>query len=188
MRVKRRALSLVQREHAARCLLTQLARHFRFASFQNIACYLTNDGELSPHFFVEACWRQRRKIYLPVVQGRAFARMRFAPFDKTSVMQKNRFGIPEPKTRMANMRDGRRIDLVLMPLVAFDAQGNRLGMGGGFYDRTFAYLRHRRHWCKPILLGVAYDFQQMDSLPIESWDVPLDGIVTETRLIWFKNR
>ena len=188
MRAHRRALSLAQREQAAQRMFVQLARYSHFSSYKNIAVYLANDGELSPHCFVDACWRQRRHVFLPIVQSRAFQRMRFARYGKNSVMRKNRYNIPEPVQSSRKLKPGLKMDLLLMPLVAFDSQGNRLGMGGGYYDRTFAYLRQRRHWCKPVLLGVAYDFQQVDALPVESWDVPLDGIVTESRLIWFKNR
>jgi 5-formyltetrahydrofolate cyclo-ligase len=73
----------------------------------------------------------------------------------------------------------RVLDVILMPLVAFDGQGNRLGMGAGYYDRTLAFLRHRRHWRKPRIIGLAYEFQRMPALPAEPWDVPLDGIITE---------
>jgi 5-formyltetrahydrofolate cyclo-ligase len=69
-----------------------------------------------------------------------------------------------------------------MPLVAFDPSGNRLGMGGGFYDRTFSYLRNRKFWTKPLLIGIAYEFQRLDSLTPSPWDVPLQAIATEKSL------
>jgi len=71
-----------------------------------------------------------------------------------------------------------------MPLVAFDLTGNRLGRGGGYYDRTFAFMRekHRNH---PYLLGLAYHWQQIDALPREDWDIPLAGIVTEKAILFF---
>ncbi|MGD8594123.1 MAG: 5-formyltetrahydrofolate cyclo-ligase, partial [Gammaproteobacteria bacterium] len=78
---------------------------------------------------------------------------------------------------------GRRLNLVLTPLVAFDARGNRLGMGGGYYDRTFAYLRHQHRWRRPRLAGIAYDFQQVDRLERSSWDVPLSTIATPRKYI-----
>jgi len=71
------------------------------------------------------------------------------------------------------------LDLILLPLVAFDKSGHRLGMGGGYYDRTLAFLAHRRLWRKPHLLGTAYQFQQLETLPTQPWDIPLDGIATE---------
>jgi len=75
------------------------------------------------------------------------------------------------------------LDIALVPLVAFDDYGRRLGMGGGYYDRTFAYLRHREHWRRPKLIGVAFEFQRVAELPAQPWDVPLDGIITEKGLL-----
>jgi 5-formyltetrahydrofolate cyclo-ligase len=74
------------------------------------------------------------------------------------------------------------LDLVLTPLVAFDAQGHRLGMGGGFYDRSFAYLLRHSRWLRPRLIGLAYDFQRQTRLPHQPWDVPLHAIATDHRL------
>ena len=93
----------------------------------------------------------------------------------------NEFGIPEPLLRSRRVTAITRLDLVLTPLVGFDEQGNRLGMGGGFYDRSFAYLRQRQRWRKPHLLGVAFELQNCEQgLPHQQWDVPLDGVVTES--------
>jgi 5-formyltetrahydrofolate cyclo-ligase len=75
--------------------------------------------------------------------------------------------------------DARWLDLVLMPLVGFDADGNRLGMGAGFYDRKFAFLRHRRAWRRPLLLGIAFDAQRVERFDAALHDVPLWGVVTE---------
>ena len=98
-------------------------------------------------------------------------------------MYKNRYGIPEPahpnKARNFPLRS---LDLVLMPLVGFDTQGNRLGMGGGYYDRSFAFLHRHSHWRKPHLMGTAYEFQRLSKLDAQPWDVPLDAIVTEANL------
>ena len=77
------------------------------------------------------------------------------------------------------------LDLILLPLVGFDLKGNRLGMGGGYYDRTLSYLRHRRFWIKPRLVGVAHECQKVDSLIARPWDIPLDAVVTETAFYRF---
>jgi len=69
--------------------------------------------------------------------------------------------------------------LIFLPLVAFDNAGNRLGMGGGYYDRTLAWKQRRRYWHGSRLIGVAYGFQQLERLPVESWDIGLDGILTD---------
>lgn len=93
----------------------------------------------------------------------------------------NRFGIPEPD-RNAKRLPSRLLSVVLLPLVGFDSDGNRLGMGGGFYDRTFGYAIHSSAR-RPRLIGVAYECQRSaDGLPRRPWDVPLDGVVTEAGL------
>ena len=102
------------------------------------------------------------------------------PFAEGTALARNRFGILEPASRRRDRaRKPCAIDVVLAPLVAFDSEGNRLGMGGGFYDRTLARLGHLRHWRTPRLVGVAYDFQKVDALPAQDWDVPLDAVVSE---------
>ena len=96
-------------------------------------------------------------------------------------MTLNRFGISEPALNSTAIRLLSQHHLLLMPLVGFDAQGNRLGMGGGFYDRTLANINALKN--RPTLVGVAHDCQQVDELPVEPWDVPLDLIVTPTQII-----
>jgi 5-formyltetrahydrofolate cyclo-ligase len=100
-------------------------------------------------------------------------------------MRRNHLNIPEPHHRPAQRRRAGQLDLILMPLVGFDEHGNRLGMGGGFYDRSLAFRRTRRHWRKPLLIGVAFELQRCPPLPTAAWDVPLDGIVTEHGLRLF---
>ena len=114
-----------------------------------------------------------------VLVGRAVTAV-FAPYRPDSSLQLNRFNIPEPQVRPSEWRSASQLDLLLLPLVAFDAQGNRVGMGGGFYDRTLAYLQHRRHWRKPVLIGLAHEVQKTDGLTTQSWDIPLDTIITES--------
>ncbi len=181
MRARRRALSLSERRRAARGLCQVLQSAPLFMRARRIGLYLANDGELDPLALMVLAWRRRKQVFLPVLQDRPFERMWFAPYSPGDELVSNRYGIPEPGWDAAV--SGRCLDLVLMPLVAFDVKGNRLGMGGGYYDRSFAYLRRRRHWRRPLLLGVGYDFQQCPKLPGDVWDVPMDGVVTESRLL-----
>ena len=101
------------------------------------------------------------------------------PYTETTPMAVNYFGIPEPDISPRKRCPPRALDVVLMPLVAFDESGNRLGMGGGFYDQTFSYKSRAANVSKPLLIGVAYEFQRVDLLPTNWWDIGLDGIVTE---------
>ena len=112
--------------------------------------------------------------------------MRFGRVGRTTQMTKNRYGIAEPVD--ARALRARQLDLLLMPLVGFDDEGYRLGMGGGYYDATLAYMRHRRNWRKPRLVGVAYECQRVDVLPHDPWDMPLDAVLTERQMYRFKSR
>ena len=100
----------------------------------------------------------------------------------------NRFAIPEPVPRRRPPHHARQLDLLLVPLVAFDARGNRLGMGGGYYDRTLAYLGHRTHWRRPRVVGLAHALQRVDALPKNAWDIPVDGVITEREMHRFTQR
>ena len=93
-------------------------------------------------------------------------------------MRANHMGISEPVGGAAV--DLEKLDLVLMPLVAWDRQGRRLGMGGGYYDRAFKRVLGLD---RPERVGVAWSLQEADELPQESWDVSLHAVVTEKE--WF---
>lgn len=179
LRQQRRNLTPRQRRHAAHALTRQLGSHPLFLHSRHIAFYLPNDGEMDLTPLVRRAREMGKRCYLPVLSPLYHNRLWFAPYDRDTRLVPNRFGIPEPDCNWRRMRTVWSLDLILMPLVAFDAAGNRLGMGGGFYDRTLAYLERRSHWRKPHLIGTAYAFQQQESLPHQPWDVPLQGVATE---------
>lgn len=99
-------------------------------------------------------------------------------------MRPNRYGIAEPVHRGLHLCSVRALHLVLLPLVGFDARCNRIGMGGGFYDRSFAFLRGRRCWRRPLLVGLAHECQRVDAIKPRPWDLPLDAVVSERRIYW----
>ncbi len=181
IREKRRALSDSEREYAAFLLCQRIASSRLFQKSQHIAFYLSNDGEMDLSLLIKHAWQQGKQCYLPVLAEPNTQRLWFVPYTPRTKLKNNRFGIPEPihlsKTRLKKTLS---LDLILMPLVAFDEKGNRMGMGGGFYDRTLAFLRHRRYWKKPHLLGIAYELQKQEKLEAQAWDIPLQSIVTET--------
>ena len=185
MRHHRQALSDPQRDDFAIALQKQLSGCFALKRLSHLGFYLANDGELDPIYCVARAWEQKKKTYLPVIDVLLGKRMLFAPYHSTSVFVANRYGIPEPQIKHRELRSAKRLDAVFMPLVAFDKKGNRLGMGGGFYDRTLSFLQGNGHWKKPILIGIAFDFQEVDTLPAESWDIPLQYIITPTRVLRF---
>ena len=175
IRRRRRSLSGPERRAAARALSDRLARTHWFLSSRTIAVYLSNDGEIDLSLLVERAWAMGKRTYLPRLFG---PRLWFLPFHARSVLACNRFSIPEPVEPPRRRIRPLFLDLVLFPLVAFDGRGNRLGMGAGYYDRTFEAVR-RRAWPGPKRIGVAYEIQRVDSLSAADWDVPLDAIVTD---------
>jgi len=185
MRARRRALSPEQQSHVAARIADHLATHPLFLRSKRIAAYLPVNGEADPEFLVERAWALGKSVYLPVLPPLSRNRLWFLPFTPKTPMALNRFAIPEPDVDPRKRIAPIALDLVLAPLVAYDPKGNRMGMGGGYYDNSFGFLIQRASWHKPFLLGVAHQFQQVDRLAAHSWDVPLDGVVTETGLrLW----
>lgn len=187
MRRQRRELSLEQQQLATGALTTHLSNSALFQNSRNIAFYLPNEGEMDITPLIALAWEHHKNCFLPVLGLRNSRKMWFAPYKPRNKLIDNRFGIPEPQHKHSDrLFKAQSLDLILMPLVAFDQQGNRLGMGGGFYDRTLQFLLYRSLWKKPRLIGTAYAFQGVPQLEKQVWDVPLDGIATENGLKLFK--
>ena len=143
---------------------------------QQVACYLAQDGEMDLSLTIQWLRQQGATCYLPILHPVRQGYLWFAPYDPESEMTQNRYGIDEPQYDIRSVRVPWEMDWVLMPLVGFDRQGNRLGMGGGFYDRSFA--AHR-----PTMIGCAYALQCVPSIPTDPWDKGMDIIVTEQEII-----
>jgi 5-formyltetrahydrofolate cyclo-ligase len=174
LRARRRALPQAVRAEADRAIETHIRGLPEFRRAQRIALFLAFDGEPSLAALVDLARRQRKRLYVPRRRGMT---MTFAELEPGATLAANFFGILEPK--LGRKIDARRLDLVLTPLVGFDDSGVRIGVGRGYYDRCFRFLRHRAHWRRPKLLGVAYELQRVPPLVPSSWDVPLWGVVTE---------
>lgn len=179
LRQQRRQLSPLQQKKAARALYRQLAQHPLFRRARHLALYLPNDGEIDPRPLLREAQRRGKATYLPVLNAWPRTRMAFQRLMPGERLVRNRFRIEEPRTNKARQRPVWTLDLVLMPLVGFDEEGGRLGMGGGFYDRSLAYRSRRKQGQKPTLLGLAHECQKVDRLPLASWDVRLQGTVTD---------
>ncbi|MBH0039139.1 MULTISPECIES: 5-formyltetrahydrofolate cyclo-ligase [unclassified Pseudoalteromonas] len=176
----RNNLSNNQQVIAAQSLKMNFIQHLKSEKTTNskhIAIYLSNDGELDTSLLIKELWSLKHAIHLPIIHPFNGANLLFQRYEKNSPMRANRYGILEPKLNCSQICPLPALDYLLMPLVAFDKQGNRLGMGGGFYDRTLARL-HEQNWQKPQLIGLAHECQKVETLPIESWDVPLKTIIT----------
>lgn len=177
MRRIRRRLTPGERREAAERLARNLRNSDAVRRADRIGVYRPHGGELDVlHGFRHALLRDKR-LFLPALDPLRHGMLRFVRWDGDTRLVTNRFGIAEPCLKFNRYNPVWSLDLILMPLVAFDEQGNRLGMGGGFYDRTLEALwRHPR---RPRLAGVAYEFQRVASLPAASWDVPLDEVITD---------
>ena len=182
LRARRRALPRWRQRRAARRLaqLAQRQRWYRRA--RTLAAYIANDGEIDPAPLLRAARAAGKRVLLPRLRGR---RLEFVGWRGAAALRRNRFDIPEPVGAATALA---RIDVVCLPLVGFDRSGGRLGMGGGFYDRTFAALvRKNRNGARgPRLIGCGYAFQEVARLPHEAWDVHLTGVVTERECLRFR--
>jgi 5-formyltetrahydrofolate cyclo-ligase len=179
LRKARRALTPSQQRQAARGLYKQLAQQPLFRRARHISLYLPTDGEIDPRVLLRAAQRRGKATYLPVLSAWPRTKMVFQQIRPGEKLKPNRFRILEPRANLARQRKVWALDLVLLPLVGFDDVGGRLGMGGGFYDRSLAYLARRKTWRKPTLLGLAHECQKVERLAQASWDVPLQGTVTD---------
>ena len=181
MRERRQAADPALVARFGHALLSSLQQTKAWREARRVGLYLPFGGEASPLSVVDLARRSGRDVLLPVVDYPDSGSMRFAVWRPNTEFAANRYGINEPSVAPTELADPLSLDLVLTPLVAFDGFGNRLGMGGGYYDRAFA----GRSQQSPRLIGVAYAFQKVSSLPVESWDVPLDAVITENGLTVF---
>jgi 5-formyltetrahydrofolate cyclo-ligase len=179
LRAARRALSRSQQQRAARDLYRQLAQHPMFRRARHIALYLPSDGEIDPRALLRAAQKRGKATYLPVLSAWPKTKMVFQRVRAGEPLRPNRFKIPEPRGNRHQQRKIWALDLILLPLVGFDPHGGRLGMGGGFYDRSLAYRALRTQPQKPQLLGLAHECQKVERLAMASWDVALAATVTD---------
>jgi len=164
-----------QLERAAVAVCERICALVEYQQAKKIAVYFAVNGEIGLSPVIDRALSQGKKVYLPNLDHKT---LRFSPYDHAQKMRINRFKLPEPDVTDEEMLDARELDLVLAPLVVFDPNRNRIGMGGGFYDRSFAFRKevgsHR-----PQLIGVAHELQKVARLEPEDWDVRLDMVVTD---------
>ncbi|WP_434983815.1 5-formyltetrahydrofolate cyclo-ligase [Vreelandella zhaodongensis] len=185
LRRRRRTLSPSQQKQAAITLCQRLKQLPEIQRSKRISLYLPVNGEIDPTPLLP--WLRQRKvsIYLPVLRPFSANCLWFVAYRESTPMVKNRFGIAEPCSWFAADRRNRlpawALDTLIVPLVGFDQQANRMGMGGGFYDRSLAFMRYQG--LAPTLIGVAHACQQVATLPVEPWDIPLGMVVSDTMVI-----
>lgn len=177
---QRRALTPAARAAAAHQVARNVDRALHLKSHWRIAVYASLPQELDTTPLIELARRRGCRIYLPRIDRQRRARgMRF--IEMQGALRCNRLGIDEPEG--SEFLGARWLDLVFLPLVGFDAQGLRLGTGGGFYDRAFAFRRFRRAWHAPRLVGLGYAFQQLERITPAAHDVLMDAVITDKGII-----
>jgi 5-formyltetrahydrofolate cyclo-ligase len=182
LRAARRALSSSEQRSHARALARSLGKQAAFLRARRVGVYWSADGEIDPFPLLGLAHARHKRCFLPVLRPHPQRKLWFLEYRRDDPLKKNRFGIPEPRLRNRRIRLPWALDLLLLPLVGFDPDCNRLGMGGGYYDRTLCYLLRRQHWRRPLLVGLAHECQRVEILRPNPWDVPLNMVATEERI------
>lgn len=171
----RRAMSNEERQIASRKICAKVTSSREFRAAKLIACYLPMKDEVDTRIIIERAWCANKRIFVPITQSNG--EMFFREIRPNTSLIRNRMGIWEPVS--GSEISPRDFQLVITPLVAYDKQRNRIGMGGGYYDRAFKHLRYRKHWLKPKLLGIAFSCQKAEEISPNSWDIRLYRIISE---------
>ena len=176
----RRGLPPAERARAAHSVARIADQELRLHRDSRLALYASTPEELDTSELIALAQKRGCRVYLPRIHGHRLARaMHFAASGERQRF--NRFGIPEPHG--APWMSARALDIVFVPLVAFDRRGIRLGMGGGYYDRALAFRRTRTIWHAPLLVGLGYALQEVERIAPAAHDVPLDLVITERGVI-----
>ena len=183
LRQKRNDITLSDRAEFDYSINRSLLKTGLLLRSSRVASYLANDGEPSLNLFIQTCSTSRCRHYLPVLDKQ---QLKFSAYSWGDGLVNNNFNIPEPTTE--HFFPAKFLATILIPLVGFDEQGHRLGMGGGYYDRTLSFMLNPLCQKKPLLIGIAYSSQMVSKIEQQAWDVPLDAIITELGLICFSTK
>lgn len=185
LRSKRQAIAHEERNLANKNISTCLRKLNIYRASKHVGVYINSPFEAPTDSLVAQNKRWQKSSYTPVITSLRNSHMRFAKVTSKTCFRKNSLGIIEPLVPKSKLYSALKLDIIFLPLVGFDRDCNRLGMGKGFYDR---FLQHRLTttiFKKPVLIGLAFDEQEVNNVPIDRWDVPLDGIVTSSgKIIW----
>jgi 5-formyltetrahydrofolate cyclo-ligase len=173
----RRALDSRTRDALSLRISQRISRMHEFMACQHVACYLSAADEVNPSLIIQRAWRARKQVFAPAV--RQNGTMEFRQLTPKTELCKNRYGLWEPQSDIAIAPQ--RLDLVITPVVAFDTRRHRIGMGSGYFDRCFAFLKHHRQWQRPKLIGVAFECQRVEKIVPNPWDIRLYRLITERR-------
>lgn len=183
LRQQRRRVSTFEQKQSERSVLNRIGKSAAFQHAQKVGLYLHAFGEIHTDLMIKKCFSLGKEVYLPMIcnMNQKLVWIRVSPkqyFNKR--FTHHRLGMKEPiKTRGNNVA---QLDLLIMPLLACDINGTRMGMGGGYYDRTLAQTKY-----KPLRLGLAHDFQYLtEPLIRRKWDQPLDILITPSKTYRFR--
>ena len=165
----------MERSRASLEICNRVIRSHEFMAAGTVGAYVAMPDEVQTALIISRAWRARKRIAIPVILGNGT--MAFCSITEETPLVRNDFGIWEPLS--GDFLDAKSLDVVVTPLVAFDDDKHRIGMGGGYYDRTFRFLKNRCKWLSPKLIGLAFECQRVTSITPNSWDIPLYKIVTE---------
>ena len=171
----RAALSVDERDDASAVIAAKVIRAAWFQRAKYIACYLPAPDEVNTWEVISRAWAMKKRVFAPVIEKNSH--MQFQEICPESTLKPNRFGLLEPSG--GDIVTARMLDIVLTPVVAFDEHNHRIGMGGGYFDRTFSFLRNRRAWMHPKIVGLAFACQKVEKIQPNPWDIPLFCAITE---------
>ncbi len=183
MRLLRSSLALDKQAQASQTLYTQILNDPDFQKADTVAFYQAFDGEIDPKQALSEALKRGKRCFLPFIDKNN-DELRFVEALDSTVMETNLYGIQQPQYSEKNSLDSIMIDIVYMPLVAFDESGTRMGMGKGYYDKNLAFMSPKIIKMKPKvpkLIGLAHEFQRVERLERAEWDIPLDKVITDQK-------
>ena len=176
LKLKRKHLSRKVSDGMSHSICQRIIRSQWIHEYSNIGIYHPVNGEVNTFELINFMWSIDQQVFLPIIDKK---NLLFGRVNADSKLKKNRFGIPEPSITKSIQMSANLLDMIFVPLVAFDLNGFRIGMGSGYYDRTFEKRLSNKDAKDPVLIGLAYEFQKQECLNHQPWDVPLDMVVTE---------
>lgn len=175
-KLTRESLSTSYQLNVSKQVCERIRRLNQYRHATKIALYQATKGEISLFSVWNSAPLQGKYCYFPALN--LDKTLSFLPATPNTTFKANRYNIQEPDVSHDLALDPLELDIIFMPLVAFDEYGTRLGMGAGYYDRTLSGKK-----C-PLLIGVAYEFQRLAYIKPQPWDVPLAAIITEKTIYW----
>ena len=183
LKLKRKDLTTKESHDMSHGISQKIIRSKWIREYSNVGIYHPVNGEVNTLQLTDFMWSINQQLFLPMINKK---KLLFGKLRPDSKLKKNCFGIPEPCVTRNNQVSADLLDMVFVPLVAFDLNGFRIGMGSGYYDRTFAKRWTTKDLKHPVLIGLAYEFQKQECLNHQPWDVPLDMVVTELKTYKFR--